>query len=181
MNLGKNLGKTHSYYRQRAQPWHSPASEACPYDHVFYLALETWWLTPISLMDGNVGPEQRTYRNGIDREDAQYAHLGLRGRHRQGPGVAVRTLSKYSWLHGHGLHWLAGFGFRAHLLLAAQSREALRTSGRASQILSWSHLGWARLGQGSLSPHCHLRPVPCGSWGSSHHFIGLSLTFLLRF
>jgi len=40
------------------------------------MALETWWLTPISLMNGNVGPELRTDRRGVEKEDPPYAHLG---------------------------------------------------------------------------------------------------------
>lgn len=121
-------------------------------------ALETWWLTLISLMNRNVSPEYRTDKMVRRKETLHMPTQGLhwaqpQGRCRQDPGVAAWILST---------QWLAtllgsrDLGFHACLQLASKSWEALRTSDRLIRCLSLSH----QAGEGPLCTP----PPPALSW-----------------
>lgn len=105
------------------------------------MALETWWLTAISLMNRNVGPKLRTERSGVEEEDPACAHTGAPV---SSPTGQAHTVA------GHTAR-LPGLGLDALLQQATPPGAALRTAGRLPRGLSLSHLGW-----GSCSP----RPPP---------------------
>lgn len=100
------------------------------------MALETWWLTPISLMKGNVRPEFRTDRKGVEKEylpsgpPGGFSYLPAQGRFTQ-PDVAATTLStqRLATLLG-SKDWASC----PPLQLATPPWEALRTRAGPSDV-----------------------------------------------
>ena len=118
------------------------------------MALKTLWLSPISVRDRDVGPEQRTGRNGTEREDPLSAQWGLQWAYPLGAGGgADRALMLLSppqthrgWLHG----------FWARLQLATQSLRHWEPQAGSADVPKPPGLGgpgwW---GSPWLHPHPH--------------------------